>query len=706
LSLRLVALLLLAGLHTRILAQNLQLGPIVGGVRPDGARVYVRLDAVAPVTVEASADNFATIAASVTDTTLANEANSRILNLTGLSPRTQYRVRVRINGATQGPIGTFRTFPTPGTPGNYVFLGGSCIRNLESRDTLLFKKAAESNPDLFMFYGDWGYPDSETGINDVFFSNPATSYAANYAKILEAYRFRYSPSVNTSLPILHKTAIETIWDDHDYSNDNSGNNFASAYELFPTVGRPITKPALPSIRPNLIRGFQNHSPSHDLVNPAQGIYRKITLGNMDIFVLDLRSSRTPQHDAIKRVGNEWKYEEPANHTLLGAEQLAWLKQELKNSTADWKILVSGITFNYGNRVVYDSCLKIGTNPTTLFQSSASTLPIDFTGLIAASRFADKWVGYRSEQDALLQFIKDNNILNVFAVSGDTHNAALDDGTNSGIPELMSGNLAVSNRREARESLDFLNYNIWNQGGSGLCTEQNYSVTFSRIETFGSDSIRLAVVDPSGFEVVAKTFKKDEPSRFNPNAPRNFMPKTQNDTYVLKEGETLRLNVLANDTDPEGKPLFVTIGTLPSLGTLTVNPDNSFTYTANADTAGTDRFQYYACDDNKPCPSCREAFVDLTIERKTVSRPENIVNTTFEVYPNPVPTELKIEAVNNTVTPFTFRLFNPLGQVVREATFTGKYTLDVRPIPGGYYIYQIFDPSRRVVQSGKVNVLHY
>lgn len=73
-----------------------------------------------------------------------------------------------------------------------------------------------------------------------------------------------------------------------------------------------------------------------------------------------------------------------------------------------------------------------------------------------------------------------------------------------------------------------------------------------------------------------------------------------DAYRAKLGSTLDVPVatglLANDTTSAGQPLTVTLLDAPTKGTLTLNPDGSFTYTpfANA-VSGTDFFDYVATD---------------------------------------------------------------------------------------------------------------
>ena len=77
-----------------------------------------------------------------------------------------------------------------------------------------------------------------------------------------------------------------------------------------------------------------------------------------------------------------------------------------------------------------------------------------------------------------------------------------------------------------------------------------------------------------------------------------LPITTPDFYTAGFGETLTVGapgVLANDADPEGKPMTAVLVQLPGRGTLTLRPDGSFTYVhAGADRV-TDSFTYRVSD---------------------------------------------------------------------------------------------------------------
>ena len=78
-----------------------------------------------------------------------------------------------------------------------------------------------------------------------------------------------------------------------------------------------------------------------------------------------------------------------------------------------------------------------------------------------------------------------------------------------------------------------------------------------------------------------------------------VPVANPDSYTVVAGNTLTVNavngVLANDTDADGGTLSAVLGTGVGHGTLTLNPDGSFTYTPAAGYSGTDSFTYAATD---------------------------------------------------------------------------------------------------------------
>ena len=73
------------------------------------------------------------------------------------------------------------------------------------------------------------------------------------------------------------------------------------------------------------------------------------------------------------------------------------------------------------------------------------------------------------------------------------------------------------------------------------------------------------------------------------------PVASDDEYATDEDTPLSLEVLGNDTDPDGDRLTATVVSGPEHGSLALNDDGSFGYTPERDYNGPDSFSYTASD---------------------------------------------------------------------------------------------------------------
>ena len=117
-------------------------------------------------------------------------------------------------------------------------------------------------------------------------------------------------------------------------------------------------------------------------------------------------------------------------------------------------------------------------------------------------------------------------------------------------------------------------------------------------------------------------------------PVNDGPTARDDSGTVRQGRTVTLAVMANDTDSDGTlaPATVTVLSGPGHGTVTINGDGSIDFTADAGYAGSDSFSYEVCDDGAPV-ACDAATVTLTITAAN-GRPVAVddVSSTFEDTP--------------------------------------------------------------------------
>lgn len=80
------------------------------------------------------------------------------------------------------------------------------------------------------------------------------------------------------------------------------------------------------------------------------------------------------------------------------------------------------------------------------------------------------------------------------------------------------------------------------------------------------------------------------------APGNAAPVTVDDTAVTNQGAPVDIDVLANDTDPDGDPLTVSAASSPN-GTVTINPNGTLTFTPAPGFNGPAVIDYTASDGN-------------------------------------------------------------------------------------------------------------
>ncbi|MBK8492586.1 MAG: tandem-95 repeat protein [Saprospirales bacterium] len=124
-------------------------------------------------------------------------------------------------------------------------------------------------------------------------------------------------------------------------------------------------------------------------------------------------------------------------------------------------------------------------------------------------------------------------------------------------------------------------------------------------------------------------------------PVNNPPVANDDYYSTNEDTPLIVNapgILVNDSDPNMDPLTITVLTPPLHGTLTQNPNGSFTYTPDLNYNGPDSYTYQVCD---PYLACDPATVYITID-PVIDLPVATDNESLANPPGPVTQEVILE----------------------------------------------------------------
>lgn len=483
---------------------------VAGGVTSTSANFWIRLSGAAEINVEVSGSpDFSQQIKGDAKQVSAQTDFAGIINVSGLIADKKYFYRVLINNQ---PAETteryFYTFPQANSGSVFSFAFGSCQQSGSSSTSSgnVYFEIVKHEPKFFLHLGDWGYPDTTDFIpfdNDFF--------PADYSRVRQSYHNRYSLSY--PMDTLFRTApVDYVYDDHDFMNNNSSALTSSFYVPFrPTilsddfVLMEVDNPV--DARENIIKGYKEYFPGYELENESRGIYHRFICGDAEFFMLDLRAQRSSNLNSIvKNMENgRWEYNPSEGHSILNGEgvpgsgenQLEWFLSSLANSTAEWKFIVSSVPFNIAQWAAIDIGLQLQDSVLNEPQ-----LPAGTTGIFAAMEFSDKWAGFKSSIDTVLNFISNNSIKNVIVLSGDSHTAAIDDGTNSGLPEIMAGNLDITNSQMAA-LFARLGIDIWNKGGQGISTP-DFNDAFGKVSVYGQDSVELALIDEYGEKFASHT----------------------------------------------------------------------------------------------------------------------------------------------------------------------------------------------------------
>jgi alkaline phosphatase D len=260
--------------------------------------------------------------------------------LRGLPPGEELHYRVRLAGLDRGltsePVaGRLRTAPRDRQDIRFVWSGDLAGQGWGINPDLggyrIFTAMGAVDPDFFLCSGDLVYadgpltetvalPDGRT------WRNLVTQEKSAVAQTLAEYRgqFRYNledagfRAFNARVPMLYQ------WDDHETVNN-----------WYP--GEILDLPQYTEKRVDVLaqRSRQAVFEYTPLRTARSGrLYRRISYGPLlDVFMLDMRTYKTP---------NDANTSPTQKEGLLGAEQLGWLKRELRRSNATWKVIAADL----------------------------------------------------------------------------------------------------------------------------------------------------------------------------------------------------------------------------------------------------------------------------------------------------------------------------------------------------------------------------
>lgn len=426
-------------------AAQLLSGPMVGHTTSSKATIWVETDMPAEVKVhywfESGAQPIVKDVA--TGGTDAEAPHVGTITLKGLPDRALVHYELEINGRAVRPqtVQSFLMMPAPESPANFNVAFTSCVNPIRVPLQPVWTQVGILRPDALLLIGDNNYMPSRPEAYEA----PESTVAYAMARY-----HRYLRDVPGLRSILSSVPTYAIWDDHDFGPNNSDRTFR---------WRDLTLSLFKKYWPNPAAGTET----------TAGVFFSFKIADVEFFMLDDRYHRDPN-------------EGPDRETMLGEGQLNWLREQLKASTATFKVIVNGhtTTIDRGDRGEY-------------------------------------WANFGDERDEFLNWMFAEGIEGVFFISGDWHVGSLSriDFSREGYPlyELISSNAGVS---PVEADNNQYKYNRQTAGHNrrfdGPIINDIRDYNFGMLEFSGTGenrSVTLKIIDHRGEVRVAHELKKND-----------------------------------------------------------------------------------------------------------------------------------------------------------------------------------------------------
>ncbi len=316
----------------------------IGDVTADRAMLWSRSDRPARLVVErAYKADFSDAMRIRGPLALETSDFTSRVDLTGLANDREVFVRVMFESLASErtlsePIaGRFLTMPNQRRDVTFAWSGDTAGQgwgiNKDWGGMKCYEAVRRDRPDFFIHCGDTIYADGPIAAevkqaDGTVWKNLVTEEVSKVAETLKEFRGRYAYNLMDDNIRRMSAEVPQVWqwDDHEVNNNWSDSKDLSADKRYTEKNEQL-------LVARATRAFLEYAPlRYHGADESERVYRKISYGPLlDVFVLDMRSYRG---------ANSYnRQEQPGpDAAFLGPQQLAWLKDGLARSKAQWKVV--------------------------------------------------------------------------------------------------------------------------------------------------------------------------------------------------------------------------------------------------------------------------------------------------------------------------------------------------------------------------------
>lgn len=289
----------------------IQAGPMLGHASEDSVSVWLRLKRGALVKGTALQRGVATPVSHWQDL----GADCHVLRFTGLKADALTQIDLQVERAGSEPEKVSletRTYPEPSDTGEVRLAFGSCSKISQYPKGPIYAAIEKEAPHMMVFLGDNAYFIVADGSDKHFTTTgPVGDWTTADGMRARHLMTRMHPDLQG---MFRRVPSYAVWDDHDYGPNNADRTFPLREEALYVFKEMWANPSWGTAE-------------------TPGIFSHFRCGPVEVFLMDDRYHKySPlEHDDVSK----------ENGALWGEEQLTWLLEKLRASTAPVKVIANG-----------------------------------------------------------------------------------------------------------------------------------------------------------------------------------------------------------------------------------------------------------------------------------------------------------------------------------------------------------------------------